>query len=118
MSKAFRSLDIYEKTKKLVIACYELTHDLPEEEKTNFSKYIRTAALTVYLNTAQGIFLKSGKRKKYLKKARNALIIIDAAIEILIEVGFTTHDKAQPVIDLSSSCYQLLDDHGRRQKAF
>lgn len=110
MNKAFRSLEIYEHSKKLVIACYELTHDLPPEEKTNFSKYIRTAALSVHLNIAQGVFLKSGKRKKYLKKAKNALIIIDAAIEILIEVGFTTTKQAEKVSRLSSACYLSIEN--------
>lgn len=110
MSKPFKSLEIYEKTKKLVIACYELTHDLAEEEKTNFSKYIRTAALTVHLNIAQGVFLRSKKRKKYLERAKNALIVIDAAIEILIEVGFTTQEQSKEIMDLSSSCYRLIDE--------
>jgi four helix bundle protein len=110
MSKPFKSFEIYEKTKKLVIACYELTHDLAEEEKTNFSKYIRSAALTAHLNIAQGVFLRSKKRKKHLKKARTALVVIDAAIEILIEVGFTTQSQSQKVIDLSSGCSRLLDE--------
>ncbi|MGZ5287588.1 MAG: four helix bundle protein [Flavisolibacter sp.] len=109
MTRSFRSLEIYEQSKKLVIACYELTHELPVEEKTNFSKYIRTAALNVHLNIAQGAFLKSKKRKKFMKKAKNSLVIIEAAAEILVEVGFARQEQVDPVVKLSSSCYQLID---------
>lgn len=107
---AYKSLEVYNLSKKLVIACYELTHELPAEEKTNFTKYIRTAALNLHVNIAQGAFLKSKKRKKFIRVAQNALIIIDAATEILVEVGFATQEEVDAVIKLSSSCYQLLDD--------
>ena len=61
---AYKSLEVFNLSKQLVIACYELTHELPETEKTNFAKYIRTAALTVHLSIAQGAFLKTKKKKK------------------------------------------------------
>ena len=114
MNKAFRNLEIYELSKKLVLACYELTADLPPEEKTNFSRYIRAAALDAYLHIAQGIFLRSGKRKKFLKNARQSFIIIDAALEILIEVGYTTPEKADPVLKLCSTCYRYIEDQKKK----
>lgn len=106
---AYKSLDVYNQSKKLVLACYALTHELPPEEKTNFSRYIRTAALSVHINIAQGAFLKSKKRKKYIRSAQNALVIIDAATEMLVEVGFVSTEDIDEVVRLSSSCYQLLD---------
>ena len=48
----YKSLDIYTLSKELVVACYELTHELPSEEKTNFTRYIRTAALNFHVNVA------------------------------------------------------------------
>lgn len=107
---SYKGLELYNLSKKLVIACYELTHELPTEEKTNFTRYIRTAALSLHVNVAQGAFLKSKKRKKFIKGAQNALIIIDAATEILVELKLATQDQADLVNALSSSCYQLLDE--------
>jgi four helix bundle protein len=101
---------VYNLSKKLVVACYELTHELPAEEKTNFSRYIRTAALNLHINIAQGAFLKPQKRKKYIRNAKNALIIIDAATEILVEVRFATQEQVDVITALSSACYQLLDE--------
>lgn len=106
----YKSLEVYNLSKKLVIACYELTHELSSEEKTNFTRYIRTAALNLHINVAQGVFLKSKKRKKFIRNAKNALIIIDAATEILVELNFATQQQTDVVISLSSSCYQMLDE--------
>ena len=106
----YKSLEMYNLSKKLVIACYELTHELPAEEKTNFTRYIRTAVLSLHVNVAQGVFLKSKKRKKFIQSAKNALIVIDAATEILVELKFATEEQVDVIISLSSSCYQLLDE--------
>lgn len=106
----YKSLEVYNLSKKLVIACYELTHELPAEEKTNFTRYMRMAALNLHVNVAQGVFLKSKKRKKFIRNAKNALIIIDAATEILVELNFATQQQTDVVTRLSSSCYQMLDE--------
>ena len=91
----YKALDLFNTSKKLVIACYELTHDLPAEEKTNLIQYIRTAAVTVHLNIIQGSFLKKNKKKKKaIRTIQNALVIINAAVEVLMEVGYTTEEKA------------------------
>jgi four helix bundle protein len=106
----YKSIEVYNLSKKLVIACYELTHELPTEEKTNFTRYIRTAALSLHVNVVQGAFLKSKKRKKFIRNAKNALIIIDAATEIIVELKFATQEQIDVIITLSSTCYQLLDE--------
>lgn len=107
---SYKALDVYNLSKKLVVACYELTHELPAEEKTNFTRYIRTAALSLHINIAQGVFLKKKKRKKFLRNAKNALVIIDAATEILVELKFATQEQIDVITALSSSCYQMLDE--------
>lgn len=106
---AYKSLEVYHVSRKLVVACYELTHNLPAEEKTNFSRYIRTAALNLHVNIAQGLIRKKKKRKKYMRGARHALVAIDAATEILVEVGFCTAEDVEVISALSAACFQLLD---------
>jgi four helix bundle protein len=109
-ANGYKSLEVYNLSKKLVVACYELTHELPVDEKTNFSRYIRTAALNLHVNVAQGAFLKSKKRKKFIRNAKNALVIIDAATEILVDLRFAAQEQVDGITTLSSSCYQLLDE--------
>jgi four helix bundle protein len=112
MAKAsnYKGLEVYHLSKKLVIACYELTHELPADEKTNFTRYIRTTALSLHVNLAQTVFAKSKKRKKLVRRAKNALIIIDAASEILVQLKFATQEQIEVISTLSSSCYRLLDE--------
>lgn len=107
---SYKNFEVYNLSKKLVIACYGLTHELPAEETTNFIRYIRTAALNLHVNIAQAAFLKSEKRKKFVRAAKNALIVIDAATEIVVELKMATPEQVDAVTALSSSCYQLLDE--------
>ncbi|HEU4469732.1 MAG TPA: four helix bundle protein [Flavisolibacter sp.] len=104
-----KNLELYDLSKKLVISCYALTHDLPESERTNFTRYIRSAALQAHLSIARKGFGKSKKRKKPLAKALQALVVIDAAIEILVELGMSTAEEVKATTDLSAACRQLLD---------
>ena len=110
MSDTFKSFDVFELSKKLVIACYALTATLPPEEKTALTQYIRQAALSTHLNILQCTFLKKKKgRRKNILAAKNSLVVIDAVIEVLIEVKLVPESQTAEVMQLSSACYQLLD---------
>ena len=107
---SLKSFDVFDLSKKLVIACYALTANLPSEEKTVLTQYIRNAALSVHVSIAQGAFLKKKKaRKKFLSEAKNALVVIDAAVDVLVETGLAKAEATTEVQQLSSTCYQLLD---------
>ena len=107
---AYKTLEVYNLSKKLVVACYELTHDLPSEEKTNLVQYIRTAAVTVHLTIAQGALLKKKKKKnKSIKAVQNALVVINTSVAVLTEVGFTTESQTSELHQLSTTLYQVLD---------
>ncbi|SHF36889.1 four helix bundle protein [Flavisolibacter ginsengisoli] len=108
---AYKTLDVYYLSKRLVVACYELTHDLPPEEKTNLVQYIRNAGVTVHLNIAQGgFFKKKKKRKQFIKTVKNALVVLDTAVQVLIEVKLVPTEKASELRELASACYTFFDD--------
>ena len=50
------------------------------------------------------------KKKKHIQNAENALIIIDALMEILVEVGFAKEEQTNEIISSSSACYRLLEE--------
>jgi four helix bundle protein len=107
---SYKVLEVHYLSKKLVIACYELTHELPPEEKNNFTRYIRTAAISLHINIAQAVLIETKKRKKFIRNARSALIIIDAAVEILVDLQFAKGEQIEVITSLSSTCYQMLDE--------
>lgn len=107
---SLKSFDIFTLSKKLVVACYALTGNLPKEEKTALTQYIRSAALSTHINITQGAFLKKKKgRRKFMRAALNSLVVIDAALDVLVEVGLVKEEDTTEVVQLSSTCYQLLD---------
>jgi len=107
---SLNGFDIFALSKKLVVACYTLTANLPKEEKTNLTQYIRNAALAAHINIVQGAFLKRKKAKeRFLTGAQHSLVVIDAAVDVLIEVGLAKEEDTIEVIELSSQCYELLD---------
>jgi four helix bundle protein len=106
-----KNIEIFTSSKKLVIACYALTSTLPPDEKTNLTFFLRNAALRAHLSISQGAFLKKKKaRKTFLQEAKQAFIVIDAAVDILVEVGFVTEEQTNEVVQLSSLCYQQLNE--------
>lgn len=109
-TSTFKTFDILDLSKKLVVACYSLTANLPAEEKTNLTLHLRNAALKVHLNSVEAAFLKNKKKKrKMVSKAKNSLLIIEAIIDVLIEVGLVKEESTTEVMELSSTCYQVLD---------
>lgn len=106
---SIKNFDLFELSKKLVLAAYALTGNLPPEEKTSLTQYIRQAALSTHLSVAQSAFLKKNKRRrKFSREAMNALIVIDAAVDVLIETGLAKAEATNEVQQLSSTCYGLL----------
>lgn len=108
MNSSLKSFDVFDLSKQLVVACYSLTSLLPPEEKTNLIQCIRGAALSVHLKILQCTFLKRRKRKKLLREAKHSLIVIDAAVDVLVEVQLVKDTDTSEVMQLSSTCYQLL----------
>jgi four helix bundle protein len=104
----YKGIDL---SKKLVVACYTLTNDLPAEEKTNLAHHLRTAAVTAHINIARAAFLNNNrKNRKFIRDALNALVVIDTTVEVLVEVGFIKEEQTAELVNLSSSCYLVLDE--------
>ena len=105
----YTTLEAHLLSRKLVVSCYELTHNLPPDEGANLSKIIRSAAVTVHLNMTQGLLAsKKKKRRKLVEATENALIIIDAAIGVLLEVGMADAAATRTIREASSHCFHVL----------
>jgi four helix bundle protein len=117
MSKqeGYKSLEVYNLSRKLVMACYELTADLPADESKNLTHYIRMAAVDVHISVAQGAFLNSHKkRKKFVRQAQSSLVVIEAATEVLADVGFVKPEQLNEVTGLCSGCHLLLNQLAKK----
>ena len=85
-------LDIFKVSKSFVLNCYRETKTFPPEEKFGIVQQIRRAALSVHLNIAEGCSRRSvAERKRFYEVARGSLIEIDAALDIAVELNYTTN---------------------------
>jgi four helix bundle protein len=51
---AHTNLNVYQFSRTLVLECYKLTRQFPNEEKFAMVQQIRRAALSVHINIAEG----------------------------------------------------------------
>ncbi|MBI2731279.1 MAG: four helix bundle protein [Sphingobacteriales bacterium] len=84
-----QKLDVYKFSRTFVLECYKLSNILPAEEKFGMITQIRRAAVSVYLNIAEGASRKSEtERKRYYEIARGSVIEIDAALDLAKDLNY------------------------------
>jgi four helix bundle protein len=66
-----QKLDVFATAKTFALECYKFTKELPSDEKFNMVQQVRRAALSVYLNIAEGCSRKSLlERKRFFEISR------------------------------------------------
>jgi four helix bundle protein len=104
-----QKLEAFKSSKVFVLECYKLTKTMPIEEKFGMISQIRRAALSVYLNIAEGASRKSeAERKRYYEIARGSLIEIDAALEIAKELGYLANFNIEMLGKVLIDCFKML----------
>jgi four helix bundle protein len=102
-------LDVFSVSKAFTLACYRETKSFPSEEKFAIISQIRRAALSVHLNIAEGCSRKSvTERKRFYEIARGSLIEVDAAIDIAVDLGYTSKQKLEELGKLMIRSFQLI----------
>jgi four helix bundle protein len=102
-------LNVYQSSQELILECYRLTTQFPNEEKFAMIQQIRRAALSVHLNIAEGCSRKSKlERARYFEVARGSVIEIDAAVEIAHKLNYATLEKLQPLEEAIVKTFKLL----------
>lgn len=95
------SFDVYSVARTFVKDCYFLTKVFPPEEKFAMVQQIRRAALSVYLNLAEGFSRKSEvERKRFFEISRGSIIEIDAALDIASDLSYC---KKEDLVQLGSN---------------
>ena len=88
-----QKLDVFVVGKFFTLECYRFTKQLPSEEKFNMVQQIRRAALSVYLNIAEGCPRKSvAERKRFFEISRGSIVEIDAVLDLCVELNYCKKD--------------------------
>ena len=106
---AHTKLDVYQASRKMVLACYKLSNILPEEERYGLIQQIRRASTSVSLNIAEGSSRKSAtERKRYYEIARGSVVEIDSIMDLCSDLQYSTKTEMQETGDLVVRCFQML----------
>jgi len=101
-------LDVFMAAKSFTLECYKFTKQLPAEEKFNIIQQVRRAALSVYLNLAEGCSRKSlAERKRFFEISRGSIIEIDAVLDLCESLNYNKKENLQPLgefINEHSAC--------------
>jgi four helix bundle protein len=104
-----QKLEIFKASRHFVFQCYKLTKELPADEKFGMISQIRGASLSVHLNIAEGCSRKSlVERKRYFEISRGSLIEIDAALNIIVDLGYSKEEKLTELGALLLGCFKML----------
>lgn len=106
---AHTKLDIFSVSREFVLLCYKETRFFPSEEKFAMIQQIRRAALSVHLNVSEGCSRKSaGERKRFYEIARGSVIEIDAALDIALNLGYTSKERLADLGLMLVRTFQLI----------
>jgi four helix bundle protein len=106
---AHTNLDVFLVSKELVLLCYKVTKDFPQEEKFAFTQQIRRAAVSVHLNIAEGCSRKSiAERRRFFEISRGSVIEIDTAFDIAVELTYVNNETISNLGEKLIRCFQML----------
>jgi four helix bundle protein len=106
---AHTKMDVYKLTRSFVVACYKVTEAFPKEEKFSLVSQIRRAAISTHLNLAEGCSRKSNaERCRFFEISRGSVIEVDAAMDLAVDLNYTTADEIKYLEESLVNCYKQL----------
>jgi four helix bundle protein len=104
-----RDLRVWQTAIELRMKCYGLSRAFPREERYGLTARLRTAAVSVAANIAEGNGrLTTGEYLNQLSNARGSLREIDTHLEFAYRLEYATTDAIREVRDLLDVVAALL----------
>lgn len=105
----FRKLNVYIKSKELVIQVYALLQNFPTEEKYGLCDQLRRAVISVPSNIAEGLGRSSVKDKgHFMQIAYGSLMEVLAQLDIAHDLRYITDDEFTKIEQLIIDVIKLL----------
>ncbi len=98
--------ELYTMARKLVQVCYEIAHEMPEDERIISGQKLKTAVLSAYISIVQTVTEKS--KKKLYKRAKTELFVVESLLEVYREFNLISLEKYTDSNYLLARCFELL----------
>ncbi len=96
----FRKLRIWQNGIGIVKEIYNLSLELPKEEKYGLISQMTRAAVSVPSNIAEGCSRNSDvEYKRFLEIALGSLFELETQLVIIIEIGFCTQERLKVIFE-------------------
>lgn len=101
---SYRSLEVWQEARKIAVATYQLSDQLPSEERFGLQSQMRRAAVSIAANIAEG----SGRRSdrsftQFLKIALGSVYELETLIILAVDLQFLSSDQVQDANQLLSN---------------
>ncbi len=109
MRQSYQRLVVWEKAMDLVVECYSLARKLPADERFELSAQIRSAAVSVVANIAEGHGrLHAGDFVRFLSYASGSLREVETELLVAVRVGYLTPASVAPALELADEVGRML----------
>lgn len=106
----YNELDVWKKTKELVLFIYTLTKKYPTEEIYCLVNQLRRCSISILSNIAEGYGRESIKEMvQFLFIARGSLFELEAQISISYDLKYITNDEFEKCMQIILVCKKLLN---------
>lgn len=118
MDKAHKRLRVWQEAMELVKAIYDLTSQLPPEEKYGLASQMKRAAVSIPSNIAEGA-ARQGKKDsiQLFVIARGSLSELDTQLELCLKLHFFEESRLFPVHEQIDKVDALLSGLIRYKKS-
>ena len=98
MIQNFKDLQIYQRSKELVLEIYKMTDKYPNDEKYNVISQLRRSVLSIPLNIAEGYGRMTREEfKRFLKISLGSSNEVEALLDISKELKYITEKEYQEI---------------------
>jgi len=99
--RSYRELKVWQKGIELVKMVYVLTQSFPKPEVYGLASQMQRAAVSIPSNIAEGQGRQHTKEfRQFLHIALGSAAELDTQVIVAVELGYSTTERAQPVLDL------------------
>jgi four helix bundle protein len=99
--RSYRELKVWQKGIELVKMVYVLTRKFPQSETYGLASQMQRAAVSIPSNIAEGQGRQhTGEFRQFLYIAIGSAAELDTQLIVAIELGYSTTEDAQPLLDL------------------
>ena len=96
MNNSYKNLDVYIKSRQLVVQVYALLKHYPIDERFALIDQMRRAVLSVPSNIAEGLSRTAVKEQAhFLDIAYGSLMEVDCQLDISLDLGYISNEMKQ-----------------------